>query len=357
MMATDTSQTPNLPLVPEDITADWLSEVLGKKVQSVKIDRVQKGTASKVFASIVLEDNVSSKVQHLCIKGGFDPKIIEQLPWIITMYQREVAFFNDFAPKLDHVILPKSWWAGHNDKQGIIIMDDLEAQGCTMGTPAKTWPVASVMAGVEQLAALHSKTWNFKPADHPGLTPLYDGFLLALMETYEVVVRGPDRPEIPEYMKSQSRVTAVLKKHYATRNPKFRCMLHGDAHTGNTYFEHGAPRFLDWQIIHLGSAFHDTSYFIAGALSIEDRRAHEWDILEHYLRTLEKLGVAPLSASDEDVRVEYKKSLLAGVGWIVCPYQMQAKESVYPMAQRYAAALDDHNVLELVEGLPEPAKD
>ena len=342
-----------LPMLPEDITAEWLSSVLGRSVKSVVLERTVPGTATKAFLTVTYEDGSSSNdlATNLCIKGGFDPHFIQNMPWIVKIYQRECDFYNHVAPKLNNMELPRSWWAGHNTTQGIVALDDLAAQGCEFGDPAETWTVSCVLAGVEQLAALHAKTWHLQETDYPWLTSHYDQAILALMDTYDAVVKSPDRPKIHEYLKDQPRVTAALKKHYATRNPRFRCLLHGDSHTGNTYFVNGAPRFLDWQMIHVGSAFHDLSYFVAAALTVEVRRAREWDILDHYLRTLEKFGVEPLFGSDEEVAIEYKKSFLAGVGWIMCPYEMQARKYVHPMALRYAAALDDHKVLEFVEGL------
>lgn len=347
------SALPELPTLPEDITAAWLSVVLKRRVASVKLERTIPGTATKFCLTVTYEDNETSNKlpTQLCVKGGFDPNFIQKMPWIIMIYQRECDFYNHVVPKVDNMELPRVWWAGHNSTQGILVMDDLAAKGCTFGRPAETWTVSRVLAGVEQLAALHAKTWQVQASDYPWLTSDYDQAILTLMETYDVVVNGPDRPKIHDYLKDQQRVTAVLKKHYALRNPRFRCLLHGDAHTGNTYLMNGAPRFLDWQMIHIGSALHDVAYFIGAALSIEDRRAHEWDLVEHYLRTLENFGVEPLSTSDEEVTNEYKKSFLAGIGWIMCPYEMQVKECVYPMALRYAAALDDHKVLELFEGL------
>ncbi|KAI2464464.1 kinase-like domain-containing protein [Annulohypoxylon bovei var. microspora] len=345
-----------LPTVPEEVTASWLAEVLGTKIKSIDVKKVMPGTASKICVTVEYEDADSDKTTprptDLCIKGGFNPAFLKQLPWVVMIYQREVEFFNRVAPSLDHMELPKSWWAGKTAKQGIVIMDDLSSQGCEFGTTTEVWPVSRVRAGLEQLAALHAKTWNVKPEDYPWLTSDYDQALLTLMKTYDVVVKSDGRPTIPEYMKDQERVTAVLKKHYGSRNPKFRCLLHGDAHTGNTYLDKGAPRFLDWQMIHIGSAFHDVSYFIVGALSIEDRRAHEWELVDHYLATLAKLGAPTFSNKDEDVRTEHKKSFLVGIGWIMCPYEMQPKECVHAMAVRYAAAIDDHKVLELVESLP-----
>lgn len=345
-----------LPTLPTDINAQWLSRVLGHKVKTVSLDRVIPGTATKAFISITYEDENSSEElpKRLCVKGGFDPNFIKAMPWIVMIYQRECDFYNHVAPKLDNMDLPRSWWAGHNATQGIVLMNDLAAQGYGFGNPAEAWPVSRVLTGVEQLAALHAKTWHVQASDYPWLTSDYDQAILTLMNTYDAVVNTPDRPKIHEYLKDQKRVTAVLKKHYALRNPRFRCLLHGDSHTGNTYLVKDAPRFLDWQMIHIGSAFHDLSYFVGASLTVEDRRAKEWEIVDHYLQTLEKFGVERLSVSDEEVAQEYKKSFLAGIGWIMCPYEMQVKECVHPMALRYAAALDDHKVLELVEGLPDP---
>lgn len=345
--------TRTLPAVPEDITAAWLSDVLGHEVKTVNINRVLAGTATKVFVTVAYEDGDNVPLPtNFCLKGGFNPEFIKMMPFVVMIYQREVDFYNNVAPLLEHMELPKTWWAGHSTSQGIIIMDDLEAAGHAFGSPSEPWSVSSVLVGIEQLAALHSKTWGVKNTDYPWLTSDYDQALLHLMQTYEQVVRSPGRPAIPEYMKDQDRVLAVLKKHYGSRNAKFHCLLHGDSHVSNTYIVDGAPRFLDWQMIHIGSAFHDVAYLIGGALDIETRRAREMDILDYYLRTLEKLGGPALSVKDEDVIIEYKKSFLAGIGPIMCPYEMQPKDWVFPMAERHAAALDDHKVLELVESLP-----
>ncbi|GAP91002.1 putative aminoglycoside phosphotransferase protein [Rosellinia necatrix] len=340
-----------LPAVGDEVTPEWLSSVLGVKVKSIQRTGELPGTATKMYIT-AKNDNGE---RRLCLKGGFDPVFIQQMPWIVMIYQREVEFFNRIAPMLTDMDLPQALWAGYTPTQGIVVMEDLAARGCEFGSPVETWPVHRVRAGVEQLAALHAKTWGVHPVDYPWLTSDYDQALLTLMRTYDAVVNGPDRPSIPAYLRDQDRVTAVLKKHYASRNPKFRCLLHGDAHLGNTYLDGGAPRFLDWQMIHIGSAFHDVSYYIGGALSIEDRRAHEWELVDHYLATLTKLGVRDnLKSTDADLRNEYRKSFLAGIGWLMCPYQMQPRDCVHAMAARYAAALDDHNVLELVESLPEP---
>ncbi|KAI1428014.1 kinase-like domain-containing protein [Xylaria sp. FL1777] len=341
---------PQLPAVVNEITPRWLSSILGVKVRTIKHTGGMHGTASKLFITAKNENGE----KRFCLKGGFNPAFIEQMPWIVMIYQREVEFFNRIAPGLKGMDLPKAYWAGHTPKQGIVVMEDLAARGCQFGNPVDTWPVYRVRQGVEQLAALHAKTWGVCPEDYPWLTSDYDQAILTLMQTYSTVVNGSDRPYMHEYLRDQERMTAVLKKHYRTRNPKFQCLLHGDAHLGNTYLDKGAPRFLDWQMIHIGTAFHDVAYFIAGALTIENRRKYEWKLLDHYLSILEKFGVRKnLKTSDQDLRIEYRKSFLSGIGWLMCPYEMQPRDCVHAMAVRYAAAIDDHKVLELVESLPE----
>ncbi|KAI1390396.1 kinase-like domain-containing protein [Hypoxylon trugodes] len=354
VVGTSPDQSLDLPTVPEEVTASWLSGVLGTKIKSIKLEKVVPGTATKLFVTVEYDetDKATLRPTHLCIKGGFNPALVEQMPWIVSIYQREVEFFNRIAPTLDHMEIPKSWWAGHNSKQGIVIMDDLAAQGCTFGTVTEAWPVSDVRHALDDLAALHAKTWGVTKEELPWLTSDYDTALLSLMETYEAVVNGPERPVIPDFLKDQKRITAVLKKHYASRNPRFTALTHADGHISNTYRRDGKPHFLDWQMIHISSVFHDVAYFICGALSTEDRRQNELSLVDHYLVTLKRLGGPSFSRDDKDVMEEYRKNILIGVGWLLCPETMQPLKNIVPMALRFAAALEDHKVLELVESLP-----
>lgn len=179
--------------------------------------------------------------------------------------------------------------------------------------------------------------------------------MIELTAMWDVVVLGSDRPSIPDYIKDRQRVVAAMKKHYATKNPKFLCLLHGDPHPGNTFIDkHGVPGFLDWQTAHVGSGFHDLTYFVVGSLTVEDRQAHEISILEYYLDKLAENGGPSLSWQDPEVFLEYKKSMMAGMGWVLTPYAMQCKERVVAMVTRYCAAFLDHEVFELVESLPDP---
>jgi aminoglycoside/choline kinase family phosphotransferase len=245
----------------------------------------------------------------------------------------------------------KCWWSDSNSEQGIVILDDLNKQGATFGEPTETWSVDQVKAGVEQLAGLHAGTWGAKSADLPSwLTDPehYDSTILTLCSWWQGLVVGESRPHFPADW-NEERITAAMKKHLKSRDPRFSCLLHGDPHAGNTYFINGAPRFLDWQLIHVGSAFHDFAYFVVGALSVEDRKAHEMSILQHYLDALAKFGGPTLQ--QDDVLIEYRKSLLSGIGWMLTPYKLQTMERVHAMSERYGSAILDHKSIELIESL------
>lgn len=360
MPTNETTPPGQLPTTPEEITATWLAEVLGFKIKMAELTKaILDATASKLSVAVTYDDDddnsgETSRPRFLCIKGGFNPSVINAYPHVLGMYQREADFFNQVAPTLSHIDFPKAWWASSKGNQGLVIMDDLSAHGAEFGSGALEWPVERVLAGVEQLAGLHAGTWGHTNADYPWLKDpdLYDQIMFDLCDMWDALVLAPNRPPVPDGLKDQKRTKAALRKHFLSRNPKFRCLVHGDAHTGNTYLLQGAPKFLDWQTIHVASAFHDVSYFITGTLSIEDRRSHEMRILDHYLDSLARFGAPRFSSKDEDVLIEYRKSMLSGYGWITAPYEVQSEPKVRAMVPRYCAALTDHQTFELIESLP-----
>lgn len=280
--------------------------------------------------------------------------MVAQYPDImITIYTREVGFFSHVIPKLNHVDTVKCYWSGANREQGIVLLDDLKKQEARFGfgESTETWTVNQFKAAVEQLAGLHAGTWGEKSAKLPAwLTDPehYEATILSLCTLWQGMVVAESRPHFPADW-NEERITATMKKHLKSRDPRFTCLLHGDPHAGNTYFIDGAPRFLDWQLIHVGSAFHGLAYFIVEALSVEDRKAHEMAILQHYLDTLAKFR-GPTFTLDE-VLVEYRKSLMSGIGWILTPYKLQTTYEACARHERYGSTIADHKTIELVESL------
>jgi aminoglycoside phosphotransferase (APT) family kinase protein len=190
-----------------------------------------------------------------------------------------------------------------------------------------------------------------------GIWNNYDPAMTFMVRPWDSIVREAGRPKLPEYLMDGTRVNKVLDKYYAQRNPKFRTLLHGDPHLGNVYFTaEGHTRFLDWSAFHFGSCFHDLVYFMTTMLTIEDRRAHEMQILDHYLATLHRLGGPKLDRDDEELMLEYRRSFMTDVIWLICPDGLQSKERVASFCERTVAAWVDHEVLQVIEAQPEAHK-
>ncbi|OTB20106.1 hypothetical protein K445DRAFT_380742 [Daldinia sp. EC12] len=348
--------TEKLPLLPNEVTAKWLGSKLGHTIKSVTLTRSIFGSGSKLFYLIEYGDEVtdtSSRPSHICVKGLFDPDMVKAQPWILSMAQREANFYAKIAPAIKHMSHPKAWWGGRNDKQGIAIMSDLGHEGCTFPPEATSYPLETVLEGVYQIAGLHAQFWGKSQVDYPWINNDYDPAMTMITATWDSVVREPGRPELPEYLMDGARIREAQKKYYARRNPKFRTLLHGDPHMGNTYFTaDGHIRFLDWSAVHFASCFHDLVYFVSTMMTVKGRQIHEMEILDYYLSTLHKLGGPKLDRNDEELMIEYKKSYLTNLIWPVCGYAFQTKERVDVLAERTIAAWVDHKVIEVVETQP-----
>ncbi|RFN50696.1 putative aminoglycoside phosphotransferase protein [Fusarium flagelliforme] len=349
------------PTTPDGINPEWLEKALGHGIKTlIRTQSILNATASKLFFTIEYsEESTAPRPKHICVKGGFNPAMMADQGLknlLASAYKTEARFFSLVAEKLNFISIPKVWWSGWEEEQGIIIMDDLALQGYEFGNPVHAWSVEMVMLGVEQLAGLHASTWGYTTEKYPWMKPSYEGMIMGLTELWYNQVHGEDRPPLPAIIKdSRVRTVSALKKHFRTKNPDFRCVIHGDPHTGNTYIDgDGNPKFLDWQTFHIGSPFHDLTYFIVGALSVADRKRHEIPIIDHYLHYLWKFGGPKLEINDPIVFKEYRKSMMSGMGWILTPYDLQPKERVFAMCERYAAAIVDLKTIELIESLPDP---
>lgn len=348
------NSTEPLPLVVEDLTAEWFSKILGSPVSDVSIVEEIHGTASKILVELVYKDFARGPTR-LCVKGGFNPTLLAIHPALFFVYRLEAEFYHYIGPTVS-MRLPPSFFCGTNpvSGQGIVVLADLKAEGFTFGDPLEAWTPDRVRAGVEQLAILHARTWGGKPEDFPWLNTAFSlrDVITSMLsqEEWDKRFLGDAKPPVPDYLVNRERIMAAYKTLWRTTDSKMNCILHGDAHIGNTCITpSGEPGFLDWQGIHAGSAIHDVAYFIVGSLSIEDRRKNEGELFQHYLDALYKMGGPKFEK--EEVWDEYRKHNLHGFAWALTGPMMQTKERVDIMSERHCAAIVDHKSLELLEAL------
>ncbi|KAK2667156.1 CHK kinase-like [Fusarium oxysporum f. sp. vasinfectum] len=334
-----------LPLTVNEISPDWFSKILGKKVEQVTIVDSLHGTASKILVLLSYE-NPADEPTTLCVKGGFNPAILALHPSLFHVYWLEAVFYHHLGPIVNLRLPPSHYCGTHAESgQGIVVLSDLKADGYTF--------VSRVRGGVEQLAILHAKTWGHKAEDFQlsAAFSLRDVITsLMLPSEWDKRFTGEAKPPVADYLVDRERIVAAFQTLWNTSDSKMNCVVHGDAHIGNTFVTPaGEPGFLDWQGVHAGSAIHDVAYFIIGSLSVEDRRKNEVELFEYYLKTLHEKG-GPRFEKDE-VWEEYRKHTFHGFAWALASPLMQSQEIVDTMSARHSAAIVDHKSLELLETL------
>jgi hypothetical protein len=112
----------------------------------------------------------------------------------------------------------------------------------------------------------------------------------------------------------------------------------------------------DWQCVSRGHWGRDFGYTIGTALTIEDRRAWERDLLDFYLDQLYAAG-GPKVSFDEGW-VHYRQQLTTALTWWTITYNpapgmphMQPIDTAREFVKRLATAIDD---LESLDSFGEP---
>src|SRR5690606_4722344 len=152
---------PMLSPAPTDqdvaLSPEWLSMVLGRpgapvKVTGVKVVETLKTMASKI--RFEAECDGLAKPRTLCVKGFFDPEMARSAG---VNSRSEARFYMEIAPRVD-VHVPDCVYAGIDEAtgHGIILMEDVVAQGGRFLTALEPYTPDQAHGSLEQLAKLHA---------------------------------------------------------------------------------------------------------------------------------------------------------------------------------------------------------
>lgn len=216
----------------------------------------------------------------------------------LRTYEVEVRFYQELADRLP-VRSPVCHHADIDVATGdfVLLLEDLaparqgdQVAGCTPDQAALV---------LEEAARLHAPLWGdptlvtlewpvqwsqeSQDAMQAMLTVLWPNFVERYGDALDddVVALG-------------HRFVAGLPAYYAHR-PEPHTVIHNDYRLDNLLFgtpEGGPPvAVVDWQTVGVGPALLDVSYFLGAGLSVEDRRAHEEDLVRGYHAALTAGGV------------------------------------------------------------------
>jgi hypothetical protein len=319
-------------LVVEEATlVEFVSGHSSKARMALKLNRVGR------------EAGVS---EYVCLKSNWSGN-----PMSSGANLAEARFYGNFASRLPS-LTPKCFLADWDDdgetQQGLIVLEDLKRRPAEFRNSKVPLTVDEMARSLRQLAQLHGSTWDspelatmpwLQVAMAPETT--VDDYWNLMGDHFPVHNRLPERlaifprwiAEDPERLRTGFRQLSAEEM----ASPMPRCLIHGDSHLGNTCrLPDGSRLWFDWQIVRRGRPWRDYSYFVAGSLSVEDRRRAEHELMRIYCDAMAAQGVR----LDYDTAFdEYRRWIFWGLwAW---QSNMNPIETTMEPLERFCVAAED----------------
>ncbi len=304
------------PTMDEFLAGDWLTALLcrdhpGAKVVSVEKGAWSSGTTYRSAFTLTYNDAGQAAKLPTCIFTKSCETFGQRLgSGFSGLPKGEALFYNKIRPQLD-IRSPTAYYAAFDEKsyRGIVVQDDLGAVGYSFPAPLKTYvDRGDAEAMVEQLAIYHSQFWNSPQLTHGDLSSLmntleFQTLLNERMGFEKMAVTGIGRSEsaIPAKLFARRKEIWPAVMHSLKLNQQGPITLvHQDVHLGNWLRDpDGKMGLYDWQCVAKGGWALDYSYAIGCALTVEDRRNWERDLMKLYLEHLKARGVANLPTFEQ----------------------------------------------------------
>ena len=282
--------TLTIPQRWEDISPAWIEAAIADRhpdarVKKVDILKRDDGTHLRLVLGVSYSEG--SGPQRLFLKSN-DPAHREVHLRNGNLYNEAQLYASGAALPVDHPLVYKAI-IDREQASFLLVMEDLMQRNADPRDATRPMSVEQVADGVRGLARLHSRYWGFSPERDPALAWVKtwesaEGWKVGLRKRIPIGLQRASA-QLPAAVRGYSGDDVVeLWSRYVdglSRGPM--TLLHGDAHIGNVYVLPGnAVGFLDWQVVRRGEWSQDVGYFIAGALTEDDRRLHEKRLLADY---------------------------------------------------------------------------
>ncbi|MGV0794284.1 phosphotransferase [Mycolicibacterium sp. XJ1819] len=350
----------SLPPSWEDITADWMTVALashhpGATVDSVEVVLRDDGTNRR--ARLALTYSAGSGPATVFAKA-VDPDHAELVALTSGLYHEPRLFTCGVELPLDH---PTVYTALIDEDRSdfVMVMEDVVARGADPRDSTRPMSIDQVANGVRGLARMHGRFWGRRLSDHTALDWLepfvaFQGLEYAPLHIAHERLGDTVPAEIPALSGTELFVDIWARYIGTLTGTAPETLLHGDPHIGNTYvLPDNVVGFLDWQMARRGNWSLDVGYFLQGALTIEDRRNAERDLLTEYRDAL-GLPADELPSADE-IWLRYRASVAHGLAiWMATLSggdAWQRPDICLTFAQRYSAAFVDLETRAAIEAI------
>jgi len=296
-----------------DLSTQWLSAALNATVSSFEAQRIGTGQMSECYRVAVAYDGETAAPRSVVLKVAASDPVSRQTGVAMGLYEREVRFYAEVAPRLVGPIAP-CYHASFDAEAGTFALLLGDAGPAEVGDEIEGTSVERARLAVSELGRLHGPaigdptlagaSWlnRESPISQPLLAQLYAGFT----ERYADRIARRHR-EVCD------RLIASFDGYAAAAAGGPQGLVHGDYRLDNMLFgTQGADRPLtvvDWQTVTWGPVATDLAYFMGCALTVPHRRAHADELIAGYHAAL---GPATTLTLD-DIRDGVRRQSFFGV--------------------------------------------
>ena len=353
---------------PTDLTAEWLTAVLGgSPVTDFTVDRIGTGQMSecyRVALSYAKTDADDAKgPESVVLKVAAADPSSRQTGLAMGLYEREVRFYADIAPGLHGPVAPCHHHA-YDPETGAFDLLLGDAAPATVGDEIRGATTEQALLALDQLGRVHGPLLGDQAlagADWLNQGTQVDQSLVAAL--YAGYVDRYRDQIAPEHLVVCERMVEAFDAYMAQEADSGRPhgLIHGDFRLDNMLFgQPGADRPLtvvDWQTVTWGPAFTDVAYFIGCALPVAERRAHYDELLGVYHAALGPDAPATLDDVREGVRHQsFFGVLMSIVSPMLVARTDRGDEMFMAMMERHAQHVLDTDALAILpqSAPPEP---
>jgi hypothetical protein len=350
---------PALPRKPADVSIEWISHALDCDVASLSVRTIAEGAGfmGKLAVATVTYPPGTRGPTSVVVKMPTDDPGVVALGQMLRLWEKEARFYLDLAPDLP-VRTPHCYWAGGDPATGVygLVLEDLSH--LTNGDQLAGATPAQAAAAIDALANWQASESGDGPSSRlewlPSTSsdPMYLGLQPLLDAVWPPFVDQLGDRAPPGTLGVIEASIPALTENFQRRLLE-PTLVHSDFRVDNLFFDDDGVIVLDWQAVATGQGLYDLTYFLAGSISTEHRRAEEGSLVDRYRRGLAEGGIS-VPPSGEFFAL-YRRSMLSTSG-IACmllgqldfTVNQRAADLARGMAARFLTAAADLDVAEFV---------
>jgi hypothetical protein len=343
----------DIPSSYEAITPEWLTHALckdkpGAKVLGLRLDAPDDGNANRrrIFITYNAQGDLAGLPASVFCKAS--QKLANRLVMAnCDLLQIEIDFYTRYRPKLN-IEAPACFLATYSRHtyNSIIVLDDLVRKGAEFCDITTDMTLQRVQSQLRLLARMHGQYYD-KPEVRNSDIFTFEGIWNSNDRWFGIkdcCTNGFRMAEsvIPArlFRRHQEIWPATMKA--VEMHGRFpRTFTHNDVHLRNWYIAaDGELGSCDFQSFARGHWARDVVYTISTALTVENRRLWEKDLLRYYLDKLRAEGGAAVSF--DDAWKFYRQHLFTSLGfWTLTLAPSSGQSDVpAPLFQPSAAILE-----------------